>query len=73
MPPLSAMAIAMRDSVTVSMSEDRMGICRRSDSESSVARSVSRGRISEYSVASETSSYVSAIGSIPPKNSSAAG
>ena len=41
------MAIAMRDSVTVSMSEEMIGIGRRSESESAVDVSASLGRISE--------------------------
>ncbi|MNC97820.1 hypothetical protein D3C83_156050 [compost metagenome] len=50
------MAMAMRDSVTVSMSLDRIGTCRRSPSDRLVDRSASLGRISEKLVASETSS-----------------
>jgi hypothetical protein len=63
--------MAMRDSVTVSMSDEMMGICRRSPSAREVARSVSLGRISEWSVASETSSKVSAFGRLAAKKRSA--
>jgi hypothetical protein len=65
------MAMAMRASVTVSMSEEMMGIWSRRPSARVVARSVSFGRISEWSVASETSSKVSAFGRLAAKKRSA--
>jgi len=65
------MAMAIRISVTVSMSDEMIGICRLSESEIEVDVSASLGRISEYSVASVTSSNVSAVGMLARKNSSA--
>ena len=46
-PPSRAIAIAMRDSVTVSMSDEMIGIGSRNDSEMAVVVSASFGRISE--------------------------
>ena len=65
------MAIAMRDSVTVSMSDEITGICSRSPSLIAVEVSASFGRISEYNVASETSSNVSAVGRLARKKAAA--
>ena len=65
------MAMAMRDSVTVSMSDEMMGICSRRLSDSAVLRSVSFGKISECSVARETSSNVRALGKLAAKKRSA--
>ena len=50
------MAIAMRDSVTVSMSAEMRGMFSTSPSASTVSSWVSLGSTSEYSVASDTSS-----------------
>jgi hypothetical protein len=61
-PPLSAMAMAMRDSVTVSMSDEMIGICSRRLSESEVASVGVLGQDLRVEVASETSSNVSAVG-----------
>jgi len=47
MPPFSDMAIAICDPVTVSMSDEMIGICRRSVSDRFADRSASFGRISE--------------------------
>lgn len=58
--PLSAMAIAIPDSVTVSMSEEIAGILERSQSTETEV-SVSRGNTFEYNVANDMSSKVSAI------------
>src|SRR5256885_2104185 len=57
-PPLSAMAMAMRASVTVSMSDEIIGMLSCNSSASVTSNCVSRGRISEYNVASVTSSNV---------------
>ena len=46
-PPFKAMAIAMRDSVTVSMSAEMMGMFRLSPSLRRVSSWVSRGNTSE--------------------------
>ncbi len=54
------------------MSDDTIGIGKCSDSLSAVSSFVSRGSTSENSVASVTSSYVSAVGACFGKNSSAA-
>ena len=50
------MPIAICDSVTVSMSDDIMGSDRKTLSEIEVSRRVWRGSMSEYCVASDTSS-----------------
>jgi hypothetical protein len=65
------MAMAMLDSVTVSISDEMIGMWRRSESERLVAVSASLGRISECRVASETSSKVSAVGKLARKKASA--
>jgi len=63
--------MAMRDSVTVSMSEEITGMERRRLSDRRVDVSASLGRICEYNVASETSSKVRAVGALARKNESA--
>ena len=65
------MAIAIRDSVTVSMSEEMIGIGRRTAADSEVEVSASLGRISEKRVAKVTSSNVRAVGDWPRKKASA--
>jgi hypothetical protein len=46
-PPFRAIAMAIRDSVTVSMSDEMIGIWSRSDSLRMVDVSASLGRMSE--------------------------
>src|SRR5471030_2097235 len=61
MPPSCAMAIARRDSVTVSMAADTSGILRVIVRVSLVFRLTSRGRIVEWAGISRTSSKVRAF------------
>ena len=61
MPPLVAIAIAIRYSVTVSMSDEMIGMFSLIWSDRLVSNFVSRGRTSLKLVASEMSSYVSAV------------
>jgi hypothetical protein len=63
--------MAIRDSVTVSISDEITGMCNFRLSEIDVDGSASRGRISEYSVAKDTSSKVSAVGALALKKAEA--
>jgi len=65
------MVIAILASVTVSMSDEMIGIGSRNESERAVDGSASLGRMSEKRVASETSSNVSEVGRLARKKSSA--
>src|SRR5690606_25890285 len=60
MPPIWAMAIAKRPSVTVSMAAETIGSFNRNSRVRRVPRSTSLGRTVEWAGTSETSSYVSA-------------
>ncbi len=71
MPPHKAMAMAISDSVTVSMSEEMIGMLRLIDSAREVFRSVPEGVTSEKRVASDKSSKVRPVGLASSKNSSA--
>ncbi|MOA56957.1 hypothetical protein D3C78_1810460 [compost metagenome] len=61
MPPSCDMAMARRDSVTVSMAADTSEMFRLMLRVRRVAREVSRGRTSEYAGTNNTSSKVSAF------------
>ena len=61
-PPACAIAIAMRDSVTVSIAAEIIGMCREIDEVSLVFRSTSAGRTSDSAGSKSTSSKVSASG-----------
>jgi hypothetical protein len=63
--------MAMRDSVTVSMSAEMIGTGSRRLSDREVAVSAFFGKMSEYRVASDTSSNVSAVGKLARKKASA--
>ena len=61
MPPACAMAMASRASVTVSMAEDMIGICREIERVMREEMSTSLGSTSEAAGLISTSSKVSAI------------
>ena len=65
------MAIAISDSVTVSISDEMIGMLNRIDSARVVFRSVFAGVTSEKRVASDRSSKVRPVGFASSKNSSA--
>ena len=64
MPPAWAIAIAMRDSVTVSMAAEIIGTCREMDEVSLVLMSTSAGRTADSAGKSRTSSKVNASGMV---------
>ena len=63
-PPAWAIAIAMRDSVTVSMAADMIGTWRDMEEVSLVFRSTSAGRTADSAGKRRTSSKVSASGMV---------
>ena len=65
------MAMAISYSVTVSMSDEIIGMLSAIRSERLVSRFASFGRISLKFVARETSSYVNAVSRCDEKNASA--